>query len=94
MSHVFVVHDRDLIRLICLRVAVMCPVKSVESGPTDQNFAHAGHPCTRAPIDGNPNPARCGRAVERLPGSASGSVDPDPNPPFRRASTAHDIRWP
>jgi len=79
MSYVFVSHDLDVIRLICDRVAVMYLGKIVESGPTAQIFAHPAHPYTRALIDGSPDPARRGKVVERLHGSATSPVDPDPS---------------
>jgi len=68
-----------VIRLICDRIAVMYLGKIVETGPTAAIFANPAHPYTRALIDSSPDPARRGRSVARLAGSAPSPVDPDPN---------------
>ncbi|WP_045392867.1 ABC transporter ATP-binding protein [Falsirhodobacter sp. alg1] len=78
MSYIFVSHDLDVIRLICDRVAVMYLGRIIETGTTAQIFDTPAHPYTRALIDGSPDPARRGMSVQRLEGSASSPVNPDP----------------
>ena len=79
LSYIFVSHDLEVIRLICDRVAVMYLGKIVETAPTERLFAAPAHPYTRALLDGSPDPARRGQSIERLQGSATSPVDPDPN---------------
>ena len=79
MSYLFVSHDLDVVRLISDRVAVMYLGRIVETGPTRQVFAEPGHPYTRALLAGSPDPALRGLKTQRLAGSASSPIDPDPN---------------
>ena len=80
---IFITHDLSTLADICKRIAVMYAGRIVEQGPSEEVFAHAAHPYTRAlgaafPVIGDPafrmNPSGRGRrsarsavASERLP---------------------------
>ncbi|SON55036.1 Oligopeptide transport ATP-binding protein OppF [Hartmannibacter diazotrophicus] len=79
MSYLFVSHDLNVVRLICDRIVVMYLGKVVESGPADAVFRNPQHPYTKALIAAIPDPARRGEKIQRLEGTASSPIDPDPN---------------
>jgi oligopeptide/dipeptide ABC transporter ATP-binding protein len=79
MSYVFVSHDLNVVKLLCDRIVVMYLGRVVETAPTGTLFAAPRHPYTRALLSAIPDPARKDAKRERLEGSASSPIDPDPN---------------
>ena len=79
MSYLFVSHDLEVVRLICDRIIVMYLGRVIESASTAALLEHPAHPYTRALLAASPNPARRGRKIKRLEGSAQSPIDPDPH---------------
>ncbi|MFB0690097.1 oligopeptide/dipeptide ABC transporter ATP-binding protein [Agrobacterium pusense] len=79
MSYLFVTHDLEVVRIISDRILVMYLGKIIESGPANQVFENPAHPYTQALLAASPDPARRGIKTQRLEGSASSPIDPDPN---------------
>ncbi len=79
MSYLFVSHDLDVVRLLCDRIAVMYLGKIIEIGATAALLEQPAHPYTRALLAATPDPKRRGRRIERLAGTATSPIDPDPN---------------
>jgi oligopeptide/dipeptide ABC transporter ATP-binding protein len=78
MSYLFVSHDLEVVRLICDRIVVMYLGRVIESAPTASLLNRPAHPYTSALISASPDPARRGKQVKRLEGSAQSPIDPDP----------------
>ena len=79
MSYLFVSHDLDVVRLLCDRIAVMYLGKIIEIGATEALLERPAHPYTRALLAATPDPKRRGLKIERLAGTATSPIDPDPN---------------
>lgn len=79
MSYLFVSHDLNVVRLLCSRIVVMYLGRVVEEAPSAELFRNARHPYTRALLASIPDPARRGQRPQRLEGSASSPINPDPN---------------
>ena len=79
MSYLFVSHDLDVVRLLCDRIAVMYLGKIIEIGATAALLERPAHPYTRALLAATPDPKRRGQKIERLAGTATSPIDPDPD---------------
>lgn len=84
LAQLFVAHDLSVVRQVADRVAVMYLGRIVEIGPTPVIFERARHPYTRALLAAIPvpDPARRGRARERLQGELPSPIDPPPGCTF------------
>ncbi|KAF0676078.1 ABC transporter ATP-binding protein [Profundibacterium mesophilum] len=78
MTLVIIAHDLAVIRHMSDRVAVMYLGQIVETGTTDDIFAHPRHPYTMALLSAIPEPVH-GRARTRL--ALSGETPSPANPP-------------
>lgn len=77
VGYVFISHDLSTLRFIADRVAIMYVGRVVESGPSEELFAHPWHPYTRALIAAVPSVTSRGERRLKLSGEP-----PDPgNPP-------------
>jgi oligopeptide/dipeptide ABC transporter ATP-binding protein len=54
LTYLFVSHDLSVVRRMCERVAIMYLGRIVESGPSQEIFAHPRHPYTRALLSAIP----------------------------------------
>jgi oligopeptide/dipeptide ABC transporter ATP-binding protein len=54
LTYLFVSHDLSVVRRTCERVAIMYLGRVVESGPSEEIFAHPRHPYTRALLSAIP----------------------------------------
>ena len=78
MTLVIIAHDLAVIRHMSDRVAVMYLGQVVESGPTDEIFAHPRHPYTLALLSAIPEPVH-GRERTRI--ALSGETPSPASPP-------------
>lgn len=60
-----ITHNLNIVRHIAHRTAIMYLGRFVENGPTQDIFAHAHHPYTKALLSANPEPTP-GATIERL----------------------------
>jgi oligopeptide/dipeptide ABC transporter ATP-binding protein len=54
IGYLLISHDIDVVRTIAARTLILYLGRVVESGPTDEVFAHPAHPYTRALLDAAP----------------------------------------
>jgi oligopeptide transport system ATP-binding protein len=86
VAYVFISHDLSVVRHVADRVAVMYLGNVVESGRTEELFAHPRHPYTAALVSSAPAPlGEGGPARERilLSGEVPSPVDPPSGCRFR-----------
>lgn len=84
LSFVFITHDLAVVRLFCPEVAVMYLGRIVETGFSDDIFAHPQHPYTRALTSAIPDPAAIGASRRiRLSGEVPSALNPPSGCRFR-----------
>ncbi|MEE2037446.1 ATP-binding cassette domain-containing protein [Nocardiopsis sp. CT-R113] len=95
VSYVFISHDLSVVRHVADRVAVMYLGGVVETGTTEEIFAHPRHPYTAALLSSAPSPFGAdGPSRERilLTGEVPSPVDPPSGCRFRtRCWRAEDL---
>ena len=83
---IFITHDLSTLADVCQRIAVMYAGRVVEQGPSEEVFAHAAHPYTRAlgaafPVIGDPAFRMNPSGVAGDPPDPRGAAERLPLPP-------------